>query len=53
MLITGTVGLSGVPTAFSVLGRPDDHAKIVIDPRRAEAALRGAWIVGGGSGPGA
>ncbi len=32
-LITGTVGLDGVDTAFSALGDPEAHAKILIDPR--------------------
>ncbi|HEY5194276.1 MAG TPA: hypothetical protein VIJ39_10460 [Solirubrobacteraceae bacterium] len=32
-LITGTVGLDGVDTAFTALGTPDVHAKILIDPR--------------------
>jgi threonine dehydrogenase-like Zn-dependent dehydrogenase len=32
-LITGTVGLEGVDTAFSALASPDVHAKILIDPR--------------------
>lgn len=32
-IITGTVGLSGVAAAFEELGRPDAHAKIVVDPR--------------------
>jgi threonine dehydrogenase-like Zn-dependent dehydrogenase len=32
-LITGTVGLDGVETAFSALGSPEVHAKILIDPR--------------------
>ena len=31
-LITGTVGLDGVATAFDVLGDPERHAKILIDP---------------------
>jgi threonine dehydrogenase-like Zn-dependent dehydrogenase len=31
-LITGTVGLDGVETAFAALGNPDIHAKILIDP---------------------
>ncbi|MEO6511153.1 MAG: zinc-binding dehydrogenase, partial [Nocardioides sp.] len=31
-LLTGTVGLDGVATAFDVLGDPDTHAKILIDP---------------------
>jgi threonine dehydrogenase-like Zn-dependent dehydrogenase len=32
-LLTGTVGLDGVAAAFTALGDPDVHAKIVIDPR--------------------
>jgi threonine dehydrogenase-like Zn-dependent dehydrogenase len=32
-LITGTVGLDGVDAAFSALGDPEAHAKILIDPR--------------------
>jgi threonine dehydrogenase-like Zn-dependent dehydrogenase len=32
-LITGTVGLDGVPAAFDALGDPEVHAKILIDPR--------------------
>ena len=32
-LITGTVGLDGVDGAFSALGDPEVHAKILIDPR--------------------
>jgi threonine dehydrogenase-like Zn-dependent dehydrogenase len=32
-LITGTVGLDGVSTAFDALGDPEVHAKILIDPR--------------------
>ncbi len=32
-LITGTVGLAGVDAAFTALGNPDIHAKILIDPR--------------------
>ena len=31
-LITGTVGLDGVARAFSALGDPETHAKILIDP---------------------
>jgi threonine dehydrogenase-like Zn-dependent dehydrogenase len=31
-LVTGTVGLAGVDAAFTALGNPDAHAKIVIDP---------------------
>lgn len=31
-LITATVGLGGVEAAFSVLGDPEGHAKILVDP---------------------
>ena len=31
-MITGTVGLAGVSDAFSELGDPEKHAKILIDP---------------------
>ncbi|MVU80141.1 zinc-binding dehydrogenase [Nocardia sp. ET3-3] len=31
-LITGTVGLFGIETAFTTLTSPDHHAKILIDP---------------------
>ncbi|MBO0854081.1 MAG: zinc-binding dehydrogenase [Nocardia sp.] len=31
-LITGTVGLGGVDNAFTALGSPDHHAKILVDP---------------------
>ena len=31
-LLTGTVGLDGVAAAFTALGDPDVHAKILIDP---------------------
>ncbi len=31
-MITGTVGLAGVPGAFSDLADPESHAKILIDP---------------------
>ena len=34
-LVTDTVGLAGVAGAFEALGRPDTHAKILIDPSRA------------------
>lgn len=33
-LHTGTVGLDGVADAFEALGRPEEHAKILIDPGR-------------------
>jgi threonine dehydrogenase-like Zn-dependent dehydrogenase len=36
-LITGTVGLDGVDAAFTALGDPNVHAKILIDPRSAAA----------------
>jgi threonine dehydrogenase-like Zn-dependent dehydrogenase len=32
-LVTGTVGLDGVDAAFTALGDPEAHAKILIDPR--------------------
>ncbi|WP_027502420.1 zinc-binding dehydrogenase [Rhodococcus sp. UNC363MFTsu5.1] len=32
-LITGTVGLAGVENAFAALGNPEEHAKILIDPK--------------------
>ncbi len=32
-LLTGVVGLEGVPSAFDVLAKPDKHAKILIDPQ--------------------
>ncbi len=31
-LVTGTVGLDGVAAAFTALGDPEKHAKILIDP---------------------
>ncbi|MEV6429033.1 zinc-binding dehydrogenase [Nocardia sp. NPDC051463] len=31
-LITGTVGLDGIDNAFTALGSPEQHAKILIDP---------------------
>ncbi|WP_141014762.1 zinc-binding dehydrogenase [Nocardioides sambongensis] len=33
-LITGTVGLDGVAEAFTELGDPERHAKVLVDPRR-------------------
>ncbi len=36
-LITGLVGLDGVAGAFEALGRPDEHAKILIDPRSPQS----------------
>lgn len=38
-LITGTVGLSGVAGAFAALGDPEQHAKILIDPKMAGARV--------------
>ncbi len=37
-LVTGTVGLDGVETAFQALGDPEKHAKIMIDPASAATA---------------
>jgi threonine dehydrogenase-like Zn-dependent dehydrogenase len=36
-LLTGTVGLQGVDNAFTALGDPERHAKILIDPQSAAA----------------
>jgi len=36
--VTGTVGLSGVEAAFTALGNPEQHAKILIDPASAAVA---------------
>jgi len=36
-LITGEVGLEGVDAAFGALGDPENHAKILIDPRSSAA----------------
>ncbi len=38
-IITGTVGLDGVGDAFSALGDPEVHAKILIDPKLKTASL--------------
>jgi threonine dehydrogenase-like Zn-dependent dehydrogenase len=38
-IVTGTVGLAGVETAFDALADPEVHAKVLIDPRSAAAAL--------------
>ena len=32
-MVTGAVGLEGVDSAFSALGDPEAHAKILIDPK--------------------
>ncbi|TWS18402.1 zinc-binding dehydrogenase [Tsukamurella asaccharolytica] len=37
-LVTGTVGLEGVATAFDALGDPEVHAKILIDPSSTATA---------------
>lgn len=37
-LVTGTVGLDGVATAFEALGDPESHAKVLIDPSSAALA---------------
>ena len=34
-LLTGVVGLEGVASAFDALAKPDEHAKILIDPQSA------------------
>ncbi len=39
-MITGTVGLDGVAAAFSALGDPERHAKILIDPQSSAADPR-------------
>ena len=36
-MVTGVVGLDGVDAAFTALGDPERHAKILIDPRSAVA----------------
>ncbi|MDQ1422544.1 MAG: hypothetical protein QOD72_42, partial [Acidimicrobiaceae bacterium] len=33
-LITGTVGVDGVPQAFTDLADPEEHAKILVEPSR-------------------
>jgi threonine dehydrogenase-like Zn-dependent dehydrogenase len=38
-LVTGTVGLDGVDAAFTALGDPERHAKILIDPRSAAVTV--------------
>ncbi|HEX8204864.1 MAG TPA: zinc-binding dehydrogenase [Solirubrobacteraceae bacterium] len=37
-IITGSVGLEGVDAAFSALGDPERHAKVLIDPASAATA---------------
>ena len=41
-MITGEVGLDGVATAFDVLGEPEAHAKILVDPASPLAEPRPA-----------
>ena len=38
-VVTGTVGLEGVDGAFTALGDPETHAKILIDPKRDGAEI--------------
>jgi threonine dehydrogenase-like Zn-dependent dehydrogenase len=38
-LMTGTVGLDGVDAAFTALGDPEGHAKVLIDPRSDAVAV--------------
>src|SRR4051812_17863797 len=38
-LITGEVGLEGVAAAFSALGDPERHAKILVDPGSSAASV--------------
>jgi 2-desacetyl-2-hydroxyethyl bacteriochlorophyllide A dehydrogenase len=38
-LITGIVGLDGVPDAFATLGSPDEHVKIVVEPGAGAAIV--------------
>ena len=37
-LVTGSVGLDGVDSAFAALGDPEVHAKILVDPKSPAAA---------------
>ena len=41
-VVTGTVGLPGVETAFDALADPETHAKILIDPRSGAEEPGGA-----------
>ena len=36
-LITGVVGIDGVPDAFTTLGHPDVHAKVIVEPGAGSA----------------
>ncbi len=37
-LITGSVGLGGVESAFATLADPETHAKILVDPKSTATA---------------
>lgn len=37
--LTGTVGLHGVDAAFDALGKPEEHAKVLIDPHSSATTL--------------
>ena len=39
-LITGVVGLEGVTSAFEALRGPEQHAKILIDPKRSGSDIQ-------------
>jgi threonine dehydrogenase-like Zn-dependent dehydrogenase len=39
-LITGVVGLEGVTSAFEALRDPEQHAKILIDPKRSGSDIQ-------------
>ncbi len=41
-MVTGTVGLPGVESAFAALANPKTHAKIIIDPRSPAETLPAA-----------
>jgi threonine dehydrogenase-like Zn-dependent dehydrogenase len=38
-IVTGTVGLAGVDNAFTALGDPETHAKILVDPRSSAVSV--------------
>ena len=44
-VVTGTVGFRGVEAAFDALGDPEQHAKIVIDPRSSATSPQAARSV--------
>ncbi|MCX5408828.1 zinc-binding dehydrogenase [Streptomyces sp. NBC_00335] len=46
-LVTGHVGLAGVPAAFTTLSNPEAHAKILIDPALATERIRATSTPGG------